>query len=127
MLRGDHEAVLAKDDQAVFLCRFFQMLRCTRGQMGYQRWLIKYEIARTKAIEAWLDITTPRAAVDHLDVVAEVVRLRQQSESANKPKFARPSLVQLEVYKPPSTELHCQTLPMPCMKLHRRLSGEDTV
>ena len=48
----------AKNDQAVFLSRFFQMLRCNRGPTDDQRWLIKYEIARGKAIETWLKSTT---------------------------------------------------------------------
>ena len=43
----------------------------------YQRWLMKYEIVRNKVIEAWLELATPRPAVDHADVVAQVGRLRQ--------------------------------------------------
>ena len=55
-----------KDLQSVFLCRFFQMLRCNRGQTNHQRWMVKYEIARQKAVYAWLDATTPRPAADSL-------------------------------------------------------------
>ena len=73
-----------KDNQAVFLYRFFQMLRCTRGQMDYRRWLIKYEIARSKAIEAWLATTTPRPAADHADVIAEVNRLRKAEQDCRR-------------------------------------------
>ena len=34
-----------KDLQSVFLYRFFQMLRCNRGQTNHQCWMVKYEIA----------------------------------------------------------------------------------
>ena len=60
----------------MFLYRFFQLLRCNRGQTDHQRWMIKYEIARQKAVDAWLEATTPRPAVDHADVVAQIERLR---------------------------------------------------
>ena len=52
-----------KDDQSVFFYRFFQILRCNHGQTAFQRWMVRYELPRQKAIEAWLDITTPRPAV----------------------------------------------------------------
>ena len=58
-----------------------QASRCTgknrRKQTDCQRWLIKHGIARSKTIEAWLDIPTPRPTRDHADVLAEVGRLRQ--------------------------------------------------
>ena len=53
------------------------MLRCNRGQTDHQRWMVKYEIARQKAVDAWLDATTPKPAADHADVVAQVERLRE--------------------------------------------------
>ena len=65
-----------KDLQSVFLYRFFQLLRCNRGQTDHQRWMIKYEIARQKAVDAWLEATTPRPPVDHVDVAAQIERLR---------------------------------------------------
>ena len=65
-----------KDLQSVFLYRFFQLLRCNRGQTDHQRWMIKYEIARQKAVDAWLEATTPRPPVDHADVAAQIERLR---------------------------------------------------
>ena len=49
-----------KDGQYVFLYRFFRMLRCNRGQTDFQHWIVKNEIARLKAVDAWLDLTTPR-------------------------------------------------------------------
>ena len=64
-----------KDLQSVFLYRFFQLLRCNRGQTDHQRWMIKYEIARQKAVDAWLEATTPRPADDNAEVVAQIDRL----------------------------------------------------
>ena len=65
-----------KDGQSVFLYRFFQMLRCNCGQIDFQRWMVRYEIARQKAIENWLDITTPRPDPAVAAVTVEVERLR---------------------------------------------------
>ena len=66
-----------KDLQSVFLYRFFQMLRCNRGQTDHQRWMVKYEIARQKAVDAWLDATTPKPPPDHAEVTAQVEVLRE--------------------------------------------------
>ena len=54
------------------------MLRCNRGQTDIQRWMVRYEIAQQRAIEAWLDITTPKpdVAAAAAAVVAEVDRFR---------------------------------------------------
>ena len=68
-----------KDLQSVFLYRFFQLLRCNGGQTDHQRWMIKYEIARQKAVDAWLEATTPSPAADHADVAAQIDRLRDAS------------------------------------------------
>ena len=65
-----------KDLQSVFLYRFFQMLRCNRGQTDHQCWMGKYEIERQKAVDAWLDATTPRPIVGEAAATAEVERLR---------------------------------------------------
>ena len=51
-----------------------QMLRCSRGRTDFQRWIVRYEIARRNAVDAWLDITAPRPGADHH---AEVERLRE--------------------------------------------------
>ena len=40
--------VFVKDNQVVFLFRFFQMFRCNKGQTDYHRLLIKYELAKGK-------------------------------------------------------------------------------
>ena len=66
-----------KDLQSVFLYRFFQMLRCNRGQTDHQRWMVKYEIARQKAVDAWLDATTPKPLAGDAAVVAQTERLRE--------------------------------------------------
>ena len=70
----------AKDNQAVFVYRLFQMLRRNRGQIDFQRQTVCYETARHSAAETWVDITTPRPAADaacscFADVTAEVRRL----------------------------------------------------
>ena len=64
-----------KDGQSVFLYRFFQMFRCNRGQTDFQRWMVKYEIARQKTIEIRFDITTPRPDPAGAQMTAEVERL----------------------------------------------------
>ena len=69
-----------KDLQSVCLYRFFQMLRYSRGQTDYQRWMVKYEVARQKAVDAWLDATTPRPIPGEGDVNAEVERLRADAQ-----------------------------------------------
>ena len=66
-----------KDLQSVFLYRFLQMLRCNRGQTDHQCWMVKYEIARQRAVDAWLDATTPRPPPDHADITAQVEVLRE--------------------------------------------------
>ena len=70
-----------KDGQSVFHYKFFQMLRCNRGQTDFQRWMVRYEIARQKAVDAWLDITTPRLASDNHALQAEVERLREAART----------------------------------------------
>ena len=52
------------------------MLRCNRGQTDHQGWMVRYEIARQKAVDAWLDATTPKPIPGEADVTAEVERLR---------------------------------------------------
>ena len=66
-----------KDLQSVFLYRFFQMLRCNRGQTDHQRWMVKCEIARQKAVDAWLDATAPKPLEGEAAVVAPINRLRE--------------------------------------------------
>ena len=78
-----------KDLQSVFLYRFFQLLRCNRGQTDHQRWMIKYEIARQKAVDAWLEATTPRPAADHADVIAQIDRLRDAAHERRRLEVRR--------------------------------------
>ena len=66
-----------KDLQSVFLYRFFQMLRCNRGQTDHQHWMVKYEIARQKAVDAWFDATTPKPILGETAVNAQTERLRE--------------------------------------------------
>ena len=60
----------------MFLYRFFQLLRCNRGQTDHQRWMVKYEIARQKAVDAWLEATTARPLEGEAAVVAQINPLR---------------------------------------------------
>ena len=53
------------------------MLRCNRSQTDHQRWMVKYEIARQKAVDAWLDATPPKPIVGEAAVVAQIDRLRE--------------------------------------------------
>ena len=78
-----------KDLQSVFLYRFFQLLRCNRGQTDHQRWMIKYEIARQKAVDAWLEATTPRPATDHADVAAQLGRLQDAARERRRQEVRR--------------------------------------
>ena len=68
--------IFVQDLQSVFLYGFFQMLRCNCGQTDYQRWMVRYEIARQKAVDAWVDVTTPRPIIGEAAVTAEVEQLR---------------------------------------------------
>ena len=78
-----------KDLQSVFLYRFFQLLRCNRGQTDHQRWMIKYEIARQKAVDAWLEATTPRPAADRADVAARIDHLRDAARDRQRLEVRR--------------------------------------
>ena len=78
-----------KDLQSVFLYRFFQMLRCNRCQTDHQRWMVKYEIARQKAIDALLDATTPRPPGDHAEVAAQVENLREAARERLRAEVRR--------------------------------------
>ena len=73
-----------KDLQSVFLYRFFQILRCNRGQTDHQRWMVKYEIARQKAADAWLDATTPKPIVGEAAVIAQVTRLQEAARDRQR-------------------------------------------
>ena len=73
-----------KDLQSVFLYRFFQMLRCNRGQTDHQRWMVKYEIARQKAVDAWLGATTPKPAAGDAPVTEQIERLREAARERQR-------------------------------------------
>ena len=53
------------------------MLRCNRGQTDFQRWMVRYEIAKQKAVDVWLDIATSRPDPARAAVQAEAQRLRE--------------------------------------------------
>ena len=78
-----------KNLQSVFLYGFFQMLRCNRGQTEHQRWMVKYEIARQKAVDAWLDATTPKPIVGEAEVTAQVERLQEAARDRRRAETRR--------------------------------------
>ena len=78
-----------KDLQSVFLYRFFQMLRCNRGQTDHQKWMVKYEIARQKAVDAWLDAMTPKPIPGEAEVTAQVTRLREAARDRRRQEVRR--------------------------------------
>ena len=67
----------------------FQVLRCNRGQTDHQRWMVKYEIARQKAVDAWRDATTPKPAIDGEAPVAQIGRLREAARERLRAKARR--------------------------------------
>ena len=60
------------------------MLLCNRGQTDFQRWMVRYEIARQKAGDAWLEITTPRPDPADAAVTAEVDRQRDAARERRR-------------------------------------------
>ena len=51
--------------------------------------MIKYEIARQKAVDAWLEATTPRPPADHADVAAHIERLRDAARDRQRLEVRR--------------------------------------
>ena len=75
--------------------------------------MIKYEIARQKAVDAWLEATTPRPAVDHVDVIAQIDRLRTAARDRNDLRFDEIGLEILVDWQELSTQWQCQKRQMP--------------
>ena len=73
----------------MFSYRFFQMLRCNRGQTDHQRWMVKYEIARQEAVDAWFDATTPKPIAGEAAVIAQVDRLREAARDRQRAEAGR--------------------------------------
>ena len=96
--------------QSVFLYRFFQMLHCNRGQTDCQRWTVKYEseIAQPKAVDAWLDLTTPRRDPAGQQVVAEVRWLREATQTR-----LRAEARQTYIGAPAGLETHVNAIGLP--------------
>ena len=51
--------------------------------------MIKYEIARQKAVDAWLEATTQRPAADHADVIVQIDRLRDAAHERQRLEVRR--------------------------------------
>ena len=84
------------------------MLRCNRGQTDFQRWMVTCEIAPQKAIDAWLDLTTPRPDPAGAQVVAEVRRLREAAQA-----HLRAEARQMYIGAPAGLEAHVNTIGLP--------------
>lgn len=60
-----------KGSQNVFLYRFMQFMKYSRGTQDLQTWIAKFQITGTRLIESWMDLSpdleiTDQAVVDHL-------------------------------------------------------------
>ena len=60
-----------KGSQNVFLYRFIQFMKYSRGTQDLQTWITKFQITGTRLIESWMDLhqdleLTDQAVVDHL-------------------------------------------------------------
>ena len=48
-----------KGNQSVFLWRFYQFLRCYRGQMDMLRWIGRLCVIKKRVQDAWMDLLPP--------------------------------------------------------------------
>ena len=69
--------------------------------------MVRYEIAWQKAVDAWLDIATPRPDPAGAQVTAEVQRLRDVARDRLRAEARQTYLVRLQVLKLMSTLLEC--------------------
>ena len=60
-----------KDGQSVFLYSFFRCSVANMARLIFQHWMVRCEIARPKAVDAWLDITTLRPAAGPVQAEAK--------------------------------------------------------
>ena len=60
------------------------MFRCNRGQSDFQRWMVRYEIAKRNSVDAWLEITTPRPDPAGAALQAEARRLREALQARQR-------------------------------------------
>ena len=51
--------------------------------------MVKYEIARQKAVDAWLDATTPKPIAGEVEVTAQVTRLREAARDRRRAEVRR--------------------------------------
>ena len=90
--------------------------------------LAKYEIARSKAIEAWLDVNTARPGEDHADVIAGVNRLRKAERERPQDEPRQTFVGSRQVFKLLSMLYPRQMLQqMRCVKQLEKPSGGDIV
>ena len=51
--------------------------------------MVKYEIARQKAVNAWLDATTPKPIPGEAEVTAQVTRLQEGARDRRRQEVRR--------------------------------------
>ena len=71
-----------KGSQSVFLWRFFQLLRCHRGQQDLLKWIGKLTVIRKRVQDAWMDLMPPFRQ-DAPDYLAEVARVNARRAGQN--------------------------------------------
>ena len=68
-----------KGNQSVFLWRFFQLFRASRGQQEFLRWIGRYQVLIKRLMDAWMDlheIQTDEAIAGNSRISARSVRSR---------------------------------------------------
>ena len=53
-----------KNNQAVFLWRFFQLFKAHRGSNDLLRWIGRFSVLRKRVGESWMDLFTPVVATE---------------------------------------------------------------
>ena len=48
-----------KGNQSIFLWRFFQLFRATRGQYDILRWIGRFQVVVKRVLDAWMDLHEP--------------------------------------------------------------------
>eukprot|EP00438_Fugacium_kawagutii_P029373 Skav202091 [mRNA] locus=scaffold513:194559:195140:- [translate_table: standard] len=68
-----------KGSQNVFLYRFMQFMKYSRGSQDLHKWLTKFQITGTRLIESWMDLHVDLEATDPV-AQAHLIAARQMHE-----------------------------------------------
>ena len=89
MLRDPNEGVnyfkrflrphFIKGAQTVFLYRFMQFMKHSRGTMDLQRWMTRFQLTANRLIESWMDLI-PDLDLTAPDVIAAIAQRRTAHE-----------------------------------------------